>query len=182
MRNLLLASFVCGVQHFPNILVLWLRSRWASDINLAFSLRFELLCRDPCFQVNAATFVHRKGQCISIKSPITSWFPWPSLDESPCVVSHGSLSLLVKNPSTSSQLTSAQELGSWGVDHPLSEDVPLRSSTSLFHTGKQYLGDASHILPQTGSHHREWTFHNSLRHPFVLFIGQPRSLTVLAWS
>jgi hypothetical protein len=36
------------------------------------------------------------------------------------------------------------------MDDPLGEGVPLRSSTSLFHPGKQYLGDAHHILPRTG--------------------------------
>jgi hypothetical protein len=39
------------------------------------------------------------------------------------------------------------------VDDPLSEDVPLRSSTPLFHPGKQYLGNTHYILPRTGSHH-----------------------------
>jgi hypothetical protein len=51
-------------------------------------------------------------------------------------VSGGSLSLSLslsvgQNPSTRSQIRSAQELGSWGMDNPLSEDIPLRSSTSV---------------------------------------------------
>jgi hypothetical protein len=116
-----------------------------------------------------------------------------SLGEFPWVVCHGSLSLSLslslsvclsigQNPSTRSWLTLAQEPGSWGVDDPLSEDVPLRSSTSLFHPGKQYLRDAHHILPWTGSHHGGWTFQNSLRHSSGLPTGQPWALMALTWS
>jgi hypothetical protein len=35
------------------------------------------------------------------------------------------------------------------MDNPLYKDIHLRSSTPLFHPGKQYLGDAHHILPWT---------------------------------
>jgi hypothetical protein len=65
------------------------------------------------------------------------------------------------------------------VDDPLSEDVPLRSSTPLFRPGNQYLGDAHHILPQTGSHNGDWTFQNSLRHSSGLPTGQPQALMAL---